>query len=54
MEKYTDLEQAIRDSSLVIITEDITEKKNSTKSISNTKPFQINGNDSPTITQMNS
>ena len=27
MEKYTDLEQAIRDSSLVIITEDITEKK---------------------------
>ena len=40
MEKYTDLEQAVRDPSLAIITDNITTRRSSTGSMSNTKSFR--------------
>ena len=54
MEKYTNLEQAIQDPSLVIITENITTQKELNKVYVKYKSFQKSRNDIPTITQTNS
>ena len=51
--KHINLEQAIHDASLAIITDRITTQRELTGYMSNINPFPKDRNDSPTITQTN-